>query len=441
MSGIAEVLLNLGYKVSGSDLAETEITRKLKKLGARIAIGHKAENVSGAQVVVTSTAVPQENPEVRQARSRNIPIIPRAEMLSELARLKKTITVTGTHGKTTTTSMVCLALRAAGADPTMVIGGQLKNIQSNARLGTGEYLVTEADESDGSFLMLSPLAALVTNIDTDHLDHYGSLKNLKKAFMEHLDKVPFYGTSILCADDPGIQSILGKVKKPKITYGLKSKADWTVRNLALSERGSKGELAFKGQIMGPLSLQVPGAHNVLNALAAVACGHFLGFSLSKLTEGLSSFKGVGRRMERLGQASKVTFLDDYGHHPTEIRTTLEAVKKLFKPSRLVAVFQPHRYTRTKILWKDFGPAFKMADLVYVLDIYPAGENPIPGVSSELILKSLEKSKVRCLPFQGALAVARNLKPGDLVLTIGAGDVWKIGEDLKRRLQNRSLSPI
>lgn len=441
MSGIAEVLLNLGYRVSGSDLKATETTRRLIALKGAVRLGHKAANVRGAQVVVTSSALSLDNPEVAEARRLGIPVIPRAEMLAEIARLKRTITIAGSHGKTTTTSLVAMAMAAAGGDPTMIVGGQLKNIGSNARLGLGEYLVAEADESDGSFLRLSPQVAIVTNIDDDHLDYYGTFANLRRAFLQHLEKVPFYGAAILCVDDPVTAALSKELGRPQITYGIRRKADWTVAGLKQSAAGSRFQAVFQGRKEGEVRLRVPGEHNVLNALAALACGHFLGFDFGQLAAGLGEFTGVGRRLERLGEAAGVTFIDDYGHHPTEIRTTLKALTDNFKHKRLIAIFQPHRYSRTKLLAKKFGPALKAADLVYVTDIYPAGEAPMPGISSKLILDSLKKARVACAPLERTVDVARDLRPGDLVLTIGAGDVWKIGEDLKRRLAHKSLTPV
>lgn len=440
MSGIAEVLLNLGYRVSGSDLKETETTRRLKALGAQVRLGHKAANVAGAQAVVVSSAVRPDNPELVEAKKRGIPLVPRAEMLAELARLKRTITVAGSHGKTTTTSLVAMALHAAGADPTMIIGGQLKNIGSNAKLGLGEYLVAEADESDGSFLRLSPQVAVVTNIDDDHMDYYGTLSKLKAAFVQHIEKVPFYGAAILCADDPAVRELLPKVQRPKITYGFR-KADWTVKKLKTGEKGSAFEAWHLGRKLGDVRLKVPGRHNVLNALGALACGYFLGLDFAKLAKGLAAFTGVGRRMERLGKAGGVTFMDDYGHHPTEVRTTLRALKENFDYKRLVVLFQPHRFSRTKLLAKEFGQAFKDADLVYVAEIYAAGEAPINGVTSKLILDALGRNKVAAQPFERTVDLARDLRPGDLVLTIGAGDVWKTGVDLLRRLKSGALALV
>jgi UDP-N-acetylmuramate--alanine ligase len=360
-------------------------------------------------------------------------------MLAELGRMKKTVTVAGSHGKTTTTSMVAMALRKAGADPTMIIGGQLKNIRSNAKLGVGDYLVAEADESDGSFVYLNPLVAVVTNIDNDHLDYHKSMENLKKAFLEHLRRLPFYGAAVLCADDPLLSSMLAKVERPVVTYGIEKGAQWRARGISLGPGGSSFEVWRADRCLGLLSLKVGGRHNVLNAIGALAAGYFLGFEIKRLMRGLSQFRGVGRRLDRLGSAGGVDFIDDYGHHPTEIAVTLSAVSGFWKGGRIIVVFQPHRFSRTKLLARDFGPAFKKSDFVYVMDIYPAGEKPLPGVSSRLILDSLHQQGVPCAPFVGALEVAKQIRPGDLLLTLGAGDVWKVGEDLLRRART-GLSP-
>jgi len=443
MSGIAQVLLNLGYEVSGSDLRTNEVTHRLAQAGARVFAGHKSANVRGAQVVVVSSAVGRSNCEVAAARRAGIPVVMRAEMLSELARMKKTVTVAGSHGKTTTTSMVALALASAGADPTMIIGGQLANIGTNARLGAGEYLVAEADESDGSFLRLLPLVAVVTNIDSDHLDYYGTLRNLKAAFLEHLHRLPFYGAAVLCADDPGLRELFGKVERTVITYGLKPGADWTARILPPKEgaHGLRMLVSRRGRPAAPLALKVCGRHNAANALAAVAVCDFLGLDLRKAFRGLSEFRGVGRRMERLGEGGGVLFIDDYGHHPTEIRVTLDALASAYPGRRITAVFQPHRYTRTKLLHREFGPAFRKASRVYVTDIYPAGEKPIRGVSSGLILSSLRRAGVEGRPFSRSVDVIRDLRRGDIVLTIGAGDVWKTGLDMLRRLAGPTIASV
>lgn len=440
MSGIAEVLHNLGYRVSGSDLKSSEITRRLRSAGIRVFAGHAAAHARGAEVLVVSSAVSGVNPEIAYARRAGIPVILRAQMLAELGRLKKTVTVAGSHGKTTTTSMAAMALKAAGAEPTMIIGGQLKNIRSNVKLGLGDYLVAEADESDGSFLYLSPLVAVVTNIDNDHLDYHKTLGSLKKSFLRHLQRLPFYGAAVLCADDRHCAELERQVGRSVITYGIKNKADWRAKNVKMEKRGSRFDVYYRGRRAGAQVLQVPGRHNVLNALGALAAGRFLGFDLGKLMRGLSEFRGVGRRLDTLGSAGGIEFIDDYGHHPTEIAATLEAVASLWKAKRTIAIFQPHRFTRTKLLAREFGAAFKLADFVYVADIYAAGEKPLPGVSSRLILESLRRRGVACASLSGALEVARHIRPGDVVLTLGAGDVWKIGEDLLRRVRSNLASP-
>ncbi|MBI4376224.1 MAG: UDP-N-acetylmuramate--L-alanine ligase [Elusimicrobia bacterium] len=440
MSGIAEVLHNLGYRISGSDLKESEITRRLRASGIKVFRGHAAAHARGAQVLVISSAVDGSNPELAWARRARVPVILRAQMLAELGRLKKTVTVAGSHGKTTTTSMAAMALKAAGAEPTMIIGGQLKNIRSNVKLGLGEYMVAEADESDGSFLHLSPLAAVVTNIDNDHLDFHKSMANLKRAFLDHLQRLPFYGAAVLCADDPVLASLTAQIGRPVISYGIKNPARWQAKRIRLERGASTFEAHFDGRREAVVRLRVPGRHNVLNALAAMAVGRFLGFEPGRLARGLGEFRGVGRRLDRLGTAAGIEFIDDYGHHPTEIATTLEAVCSLWKRKRVLVVFQPHRYTRTKMLAREFGAAFRGAHFVYVTEIYAAGEKPLPGVSSRLILESLKSQGVACAAYNGALDVARQMRSGDVVLTLGAGDVWKIGEDLLRRAQSNLTSP-
>ncbi len=441
MSGIAEVLNNLGYAVSGSDVKSTETTRRLQAAGVRVYNGHTAAQAAGAQVVVVSSAIADNNPETAYARKRGVPVILRAQMLAELGRMKKTVTIAGSHGKTTTTSLVSMALKEAGAGPTMIIGGQLKNIGSNAKLGIGEYLVAEADESDGSFLFLTPLVAVVTNIDNDHMDHYKTMDALKDAFVAHLLRLPFYGAAVLCADDPVLASICPRVTRPVVTFGFAPGADWRALNVRLSKYGSACTVAHKGKPVLTLRLCVAGRHNVSNALAALAVGHFLGFDLKRLARGLADFKGVGRRMDRLGVAGGVEFVDDYGHHPTEVRVTLSAVSGLWKAKRVVVIFQPHRFSRTKLLAREFGTAFKGADLVWVTDIYAAGEKPLPGVTSKLIVDAIRRTGACAAPFPGALDAARDLRPGDVVLTLGAGDVWKIGEDLLRRRRGGSAAAV
>lgn len=441
MSGIAEVLNNLGYTVSGSDAKSTETTRRLQAAGVRVHEGHAASHAADAQVVVVSSAVAAANPEVAYARKRGVPVVLRAQMLAELGRMKKTVTIAGSHGKTTTTSLVSMALKEAGAGPTMIIGGQLKNIGSNAKLGIGEYLVAEADESDGSFLFLTPLVAVVTNIDNDHMDHYKTMDALKDAFVSHLLRLPFYGAAILCSDDPVLSSIRSRVTRPVVTFGFGPGADWRATGVRLGKDGSACGVLHKGKKVLTLKLSVAGRHNVSNALAALAAGHFLGFDLKRLARGLADFKGVGRRMDRLGAAGGVEFVDDYAHHPTEVRATLSAVAGLWKAKRVVVIFQPHRFSRTKLLAREFGSAFKGADLVWVTDIYAAGEKPLPGVTSKVIVDAIRKTGIKAAAYGGALETARDLRPGDVVLTLGAGDVWKIGEDLLRRRRGGSAAGV
>jgi UDP-N-acetylmuramate--alanine ligase len=441
MSGIAEVLNNLGYRVSGSDVKSSEITRRLQAAGVTVFEGHAAAHAAGAQVVVVSSAVLESNPEVKFARRSGVPVVLRAQMLAELGRMKKTVTVAGSHGKTTTTSMVSMALLAAGADPTMIIGGRLKNIRSNAKLGVGEYMVAEADESDGSFLFLTPLVAVVTNVDDDHMDHYKTMGALKDAFVAHLERLPFYGAAVLCADDANLMSLLPRVTRRVVTFGFAAGADWRARNVRMTKDGSVCDVHRAGRKLLTLRLRVAGKHNVSNALAALAAGDFLGFDLKRLARGLAEFRGVGRRLDRLGAAGGVEFVDDYAHHPTEVRTTLAAVAGLWKAGRVIVVFQPHRYSRTKLLAREFGPALKAADFSYVMDVYPAGEKPMKGVSSQLILDAMKKAGAAGARFPGALELAKQLKPGDVVLTLGAGDVWKVGEDLLRRRRGESAAQV
>ncbi|MFA5976256.1 MAG: UDP-N-acetylmuramate--L-alanine ligase [Elusimicrobiota bacterium] len=432
MSGIAEVLVTLGYKVSGSDLKETPVTQRLQRLGARIFAGHQASNVEGVQVVVTSTAVSQQNPEVVQARAQGIPVIPRIEMLAELARLKYTLAIAGTHGKTTTTSMVAAVLQAGGLDPTVVVGGRLKHIDSGARMGQGDYLVAEADESDGSFLKLSPALAIITNIDNDHLDYYGTFEKICDAFVQYASRVPFYGCVIVCLDDPHVRAQIPRMTRRIITYGFDPSAHYRADQLRVDVSGSTFQVIGPAGLLGEIHLQVPGRHNVQNALAAVVSGLELGISFPQIADGLAGFEGVGRRMELKGEKNGFTVIDDYGHHPTEIRATLSALRERYPTRRLVVLFQPHRYTRTQALCSDFANCFRNADRVNVLDIYPAGEAPIEGVSSRLILDEMRKThpSASLLPNPVDLQKLRiELQSGDVVVTLGAGDVWKYGEQL------------
>jgi UDP-N-acetylmuramate--alanine ligase len=439
MCGIAEVLLNLGYQVSGSDLRTGEATERLAGLGGRIFQGHEAANVEGAQVVVYSTAVKPDNPEVVAARAQGIPVIPRADMLAELMRMKYGIAVAGSHGKTTTTSLVAAVLARGGLDPTIVVGGRLRSTGSNARLGHGQFLVAEADESDGSFLRLSPAVAVITNIDREHLDHYGSLEELRQAFIYFANRVPFYGVSILCADDPQVRGILPQVTKRHLLYGTAPDAALRAEDVRLDAQGASFRVISDGRELGTVRLALPGLHNVLNALAAVAVGLEIEVAFGHISEALGTFHGVGRRFETRGEVGGVKVVDDYGHHPTEIAATLAAARTLGR--RVLVLFQPHRYTRTALLHREFGTCFGDADKVWVLDIYPAGESPVPGVTARTIVQSAEALGHKQLIHIGDAgaaveAVAREARPGDLVLTLGAGDVGKLGDQLLAKLRGK-----
>ncbi len=437
MSGIAEVLLNLGYTVSGSDLKRSATTDRLASLGARVFEGHAAEHASGAHVVVTSTAVRPPNPEVAEARRHGVPVIPRAEMLAELMRLKYGVAVAGSHGKTTTTSMVALVLDRGGLDPTVVVGGRLGVLGSGARLGKGEFLVAEADESDRSFLKLTPTVAVVTNIDREHLDAYRDLADIQEAFLGFVNKVPFYGGAVLCLDDPPVQDILPRVERRVVTYGLSHQASVSARDLELTPTGSRYTATFDGRPLGPVTLAVPGAYNVANSLAAVAVGLDLEVPFDAIRSGLESFTGVDRRFQVRGEAGGVLVIDDYGHHPTEIRVTLEALRRRAGERRTVVLFQPHRFTRTQALWDEFGKAFHQADVLVLTDIYPASEDPIPGITSETLARAIAERGHRQVAWAGDLKsaterLAAEVREGDVVLTLGAGNVWTAGEELLRR---------
>jgi UDP-N-acetylmuramate--alanine ligase len=437
MSGIAEVLLNLGYTVSGSDLKRSGVTDRLAGMGARVFEGHAAGHVEGAHVVVTSTAVASTNAEVGAARRRGIPVIPRAEMLAELMRLKYAIAVAGSHGKTTTTSMVALVLDRGGLDPTVVVGGRLGVLGSGARLGRGEFLVAEADESDRSFLKLTPTLAVVTNIDREHLDAYRDLADIKEAFLGFVNKVPFYGAAVMCLDDAPVQDILPRVERRVVTYGLTPKASVSVRDLALSPTGASYTATFGGRPLGSVTLAVPGSHNVANSLAAVAVGLDLEVAFEAIKSGLESFTGVDRRFQVRGEAGGVLVIDDYGHHPTEIRATLEALRRRAGGRRTLVLFQPHRFTRTRALWDEFARAFDQADVLILTDIYPASEEPIEGVTAEGLARAIAANGHPRVSWAGDLkaaadALAKETHEGDVVLTLGAGSVWTAGEELLRR---------
>ena len=436
MSGIAELLANLGYAVSGSDAKRSEVTDRLARLGVRIAGGHDAANVEDADVVVTSSAIGPGNVEVTEARRRHVPVIPRAEMLAELMRLRFGIAIAGTHGKTTTTSMVALMLERAGLDPTAVIGGRLSAFGSNARLGRGEYMVAEADESDRSFLKLSPSIAVVTNIDREHMDAYGSFDRLVDAFADFAGRVPFYGAVVACLDDAPVRAMLPRLERRTITYGFSDGADVRGEAMVLDGRSARCRVRYRvrgvpsGDGQGDLALQVPGAHSLQNALAAVAVGLELGVPFARISSALGDFQGAERRYQVRGAARGVTVVDDYGHHPTEIAAVLRAART-GAPARLIAVFQPHRYSRTRDLLTEFGPALALADVVVLTDIYPAGEPPVPGATLEALSASVRTS-VPTLHVVPALAdvpraVARASRPGDLVVTLGAGSIGAIGD--------------
>jgi UDP-N-acetylmuramate--alanine ligase len=440
MSGIAEVLLNLGYRVSGSDLRETDITRRLIELGGTIAYGHAPENLGTADVVVTSTAVKTDNPEVVEAHRRLIPVIPRAEMLAELMRMKYGVAVAGTHGKTTTTSMVSTVLSRAGIDPTVVIGGRLDSIGSNAKLGQGKFLVAEADESDGSFLKLSPTIAVVTNVDADHLDYYQDLDEIRRTFVDFINKIPFYGLAVLCLDDVNIQGLIPQVKKRFVTYGLSTQADFNAVDIEHCAERTTFTVCYQGERLGQMSIRMPGRHNVLNALATVAVARELEVPFDEIAEAFRDFCGVQRRFQPKYEGQGIMVVDDYGHHPTEIRATLAAARAGWE-RRVVAVFQPHRYTRTQALFEEFVTSFYQADHLVVMDIYAAGEAPIPGVEAQKLAEDIAGHGHRDVHYRPDFDTAvehllEQVREGDLVLTLGAGNVWQVGEELARRLRER-----
>lgn len=436
MSGIAEVLLNLGYRISGSDQKRSAITARLKKKGARIHYGHKASHIEGAQVVVISSAVRPTNPEVVAAKKSGIPVIPRAEMLAELMRLKYGIAVAGSHGKTTTTSLVGQVLSGAGMDPTMVIGGRLNSLRSNAKLGKGEFLVAEADESDGSFMKLNPTIAVITNIDPEHLDHYKDFEALKETFVAFANKVPFYGSIVACADHPVVQELLPRFQRKVMTYGLQNPADYSAEKISVEGLRQRFVVNFRKEKLGEVVLQSPGRHSVSNALAAIAVGRELDISFRKIALALKGFRGVERRFQVLCN-NGVTVIDDYGHHPVEIRATLGALRAAFPGRRLVTLFQPHRFTRTRDLFHDFTQAFGEADKVYLTEVYPAGEDPIVGVTSRALYDAMDQAKTVYHPDKTTLAatVAAAAQPGDVLLTLGAGDITRIGHDLAKLLKS------
>jgi UDP-N-acetylmuramate--alanine ligase len=438
MSGIAEILISQGYSVSGSDLVETDTTRRLAGLGAQLFYGHSEKNLQNSDVVVISSAVTDKNPEVAAAKQKKIPIILRAEMLAELMKMKSGIAIAGTHGKTTTTSIVATILTNAGFDPTIIIGGKVDALGGNAKLGLGDLLIAEADESDKSFLCLPATIAVVTNIDNDHLNNYGTIQNIKDAFVEFVNRVPFYGLSILCTDDDNVRSILPRINKPFVTYGFSPQADIQARNYSFVEFGTRFEVWKNEQCLGEVTCHVPGKHNILNSLAAIAVGFELGMTFDNIKKGLAQFKGVKRRFEFKGEEKGIKVFDDYGHHPTEIRATLAAARKAWS-GRVVTYFQPHRYSRTQDCYEDFVKAFDDADMVFVGDVYAAGEEPIPGISAEKLSEDIRLHGHRSVEYLGDVKksserLAAKLEKGDLFLTLGAGNIYAAGEKLLEHLK-------
>jgi UDP-N-acetylmuramate--alanine ligase len=445
------VLLNLGYKVSGSDLKASAITHRLAAMGAVTFEGHRAENLAGAEVVVTSSAIARDNPEVAAAHLSHIPVIPRAEMLAELMRLKYGIAVSGMHGKTTTTSMLAVVLAAGGLDPTVVIGGRVDAMGSNARVGKSEYFVAEADESDRSFLKLWPILAVVTNIDREHMDCYRDMADVERTFVEFLDHVPFYGMVVACNDNDDLRRLLPAVRRRTVTYGTREGSDFLITDIS-SGTAAEGRLAtsvfrvhYQGKDLGEFHLHVPGEHNVRNATAAIAVGFGLDIPVEKIREGLEKFNGVDRRFQLKGRANGVTVIDDYGHHPTEIRATLAAARECGF-SKIHVIFQPHRYTRTHLLLDDFATAFRDADSVTVLDIYAASEAPIPGASGQLLAERISHDRLSKAVYAGSFAEAAEMtgataKSGDLVLTLGAGNVVQLGPLVLEALEARAAPSL
>ncbi|HDJ22784.1 MAG TPA: UDP-N-acetylmuramate--L-alanine ligase [Candidatus Aminicenantes bacterium] len=429
MNGIAEVLLNLGYKVTGSDLQENAATKRLSQLGATISIGHHPQNVHGADVVVISSAIKPDNTEVEEAKRLKIPVIPRAEMLAELMRLKLGIAIAGSHGKTTTTSMIAQVLEEAGLDPTIIVGGRLNTLGAHAKLGQGDFIVAEADESDRSFLYLSPFIAVLTNLDEEHLDQYKNIDEIKKTFVSFANKVPFYCPVILCLDDANLQSLIPYLERRVITYGLTAQADLYAQNPSFNEFSSSSSIFWKGQKLGTLHLQIPGLHSIYNALASIAVGLDLEIPSQTIFRGLEKFKGVGRRFELKAQINKISLFEDYAHHPTEIKVTLDAAKSGWG-RRVLAVFQPHRYTRLAHLMDQFATCFNQADTLIITEIYPAGEKPIPGISGQRLFQAIQNYGHKDVYFEPDMtkipALAKKLsQEDDMIFILGAGNIYRI----------------
>ncbi|RMI26206.1 MAG: UDP-N-acetylmuramate--L-alanine ligase [Calditrichaeota bacterium] len=440
MSGIAEVLLNQGYRVTGSDVQSSEITEKLARMGARIAYEHRPENVADADVLIYSSAVTPDNVEVQEAYRRKIPVIKRAEMLGELMRLKYGIAIAGTHGKTTTTSLTGAVLTEGGLDPTMIIGGKVRSMDTNAKLGRGEFLVAEADEFDRSFLSMIPTIAVITNIEPEHLDCYRDMEDLQQAFVTFANKVPFYGKVIACLDSPGVQEILQQFKRAVETYGFSTQADLIARNPEFIREGTRFEVWYRSKKLGPVQVRLPGQHNILNALAAIAVGLELEVPFPAMQRALENFSGISRRFEIKAEGNGILLADDYAHHPTEVRATLQGARQSYPDRRLVAVFQPHLFTRTRDFYKDFARAFFEAEVLFVTDVYPSREKPIEGITGQLIADAavaMGHKQVTYVPDKQQLpqAVLAALQPGDLVITMGAGDIWKCAAALKAHLES------
>ena len=449
MSGIAEVLLNLGYKISGSDLKKNSVTERLASLGATVFEGHRADNISGAEVVVVSSAVRDDNPEIAEAREQHVPVIQRAEMLSELMRLKYGIAIAGMHGKTTTTSMVAAVLAGGGLDPTIIVGGRIDAMGSNARLGKSQYLVAEADESDRSFLRLSPILAVVTNIDREHMDCYRNMRDVKRAFLDFMDRVPFYGMVVVCNDDPQLRRLFPQIRRRTLTYGARKGSDFCIKSVQNSAKPGESSclnrfhVHYKKTDLGEFRLQVPGSHNVLNATAAIAVGIGLDIAPEQIATALENFRGVDRRFQLRGKAAGVSVIDDYGHHPTEIRATLEAARQCGF-SRIHVIFQPHRFTRTRDLMDEFATAFDHADTVTVLDIYAANEPAIEGITGRGLaahIKEVGGKDATYVDSFGSAAekISQTAQPGEMILTLGAGNVSQLGPLILERLENKRVA--
>ncbi len=441
MSAIAKVLLAKGYAVSGSDIAKSESVHRLQQLGAKIFLGHDAANIEGAEAIVVSTAIAGSNPEVAAAKAQGLPVFHRADMVAALMDERRGIAVAGAHGKTTTTSMIALMLEKTGLDPTIIIGGDIDYLNGNAKLGAGKWLVAEADESDASFLKLNPKIAVVTNIENDHMDHYGTMDNILRAFAAFLGKLPVSdGLAVLCFDNHHVRDIAARCGRPCISYALDNDADYTASAIAIRGTTTTYQVSHRGHTLGTIEIRVPGRHNIANSLAAVAVGIHVGLSFDQVAEGLAQFQGVKRRFQTKGRVGGIWVVDDYAHHPTEIATTLQAARDV-NPRRLICVFQPHRYTRTKFLRQEFGGAFTKADILILTDVYSAGEQPIPGIGGETLKEEIERQTDRKVTYIADKAnIARYLseiaEPGDLIMTMGAGNIYLSGEELVERLAEK-----